>query len=62
MSCRLGEPNLPIDSIEGHVAQVVYGKQTGETVFRRITPIACILIWAGVCKAGRGELILLENK
>jgi len=61
MNCRFGEPNLPIDSIEGHVAQVVYGKQTGETVFRRITPIACILIWAGVCKAGRGELILLSK-
>lgn len=61
MNCRLGEPNLPIDSIEGHVAHVVYGKQEGETVFRRITPIACILIWAGVCKAGRGELILLSK-
>ncbi len=62
MNCRLSEPNLPKDSIEGHIAHVVYGKQEGETVFRRITPIACMLIWAGVCKAGRGELILLENK
>jgi len=61
MNCRLGEPNLPTDSIEGYIAQVVYGKQEGETVFRRITPIACILIWAGVCKAGRGELILLSK-
>lgn len=59
MNCRLGESNLSTDSIEGHIAQDVYGKQEGETVFRRITPIACILIWAGICKAGRGELILL---
>lgn len=62
MNYKLGKPSLPTDSIEGHVAQVVYGRQEGETVFRRITPIACILIWAGVCKAGQGELILLENK
>ncbi len=62
MNCRLGEPNLRTNSIEGRIAQVFYDKQEGDTVFRRITPIACILIWAGVCKAGRGELILLNNK
>ena len=58
MSCKLGEPGLPFNSIEGHIASVVYGKKLGDIVFRRITPIACILIWAGVCKAAPGEIIL----
>jgi hypothetical protein len=58
MGPKLGEPRLPMDSIEGHVAHVVYGKQRGESVFRRITPIADILIWAGVCKAAPNQLVL----
>lgn len=58
MGDTLGGPGLSLDSIEGHVAQVVYGKRQGDTVFRRITPIACLLIWAGVCEAAPGELIL----
>ena len=59
MNCKLGEPGLQFNSIEGHIAHVVYGKQVGDTVFRRITPIACILIWARVCRAVPGELILI---
>ena len=59
MNCRLGDPGLSLDSVEGHIAHVVYGKRPGDSVFRRITPIACILIWAGVCKAARGELMLV---
>ena len=59
MNSRLGDPNLQLDSIEGHIAHVVYGKQVGESVFRRITPISCILIWAGLCKAEPHELVLL---
>jgi len=58
MQSKLGDVGLPFNSIEGHIAQVVYGKKVGEAVFRRITPIACILIWAGVCKAKPGELAL----
>jgi len=59
MKSRLGDPALSLDSIEGHIAHVVYGKQVGETVFRRITPITCVLIWAGLCKAKPNELVLL---
>ena len=59
MNSRLGDPNLSLDSIEGHIAHVVYGKQIGESVFRRITPISCILIWAGLCNAEPHELVLL---
>jgi hypothetical protein len=58
MNARLGDPELSLDSVEGHVAHVVYGKKPGESVFRRITPIACILIWAGACEAAPGELVL----
>lgn len=58
MSARLGDPNLSLDSIEGHIALVVYGKKVGETVFRRITPVAAILIWAGVCEVAPGKLML----
>lgn len=54
-SIRLGDPELPLNSIEGHVAKIVYGRQVGESVFRRITPISKILKWAGVCKIERGR-------
>jgi len=59
MNSRLGDPELSLNSIEGHIAHVVYGKQVGETVFRRITPIACILVWAGICKPEPHELVIL---
>ena len=59
MNFRLGESGLKMDSIEGHIANVVYGKNEGVAITRRITPIACILIWAGVCKAEPGELVLI---
>lgn len=61
MGQRLGQPGLSLTSIEGYVAHAKYGKEPGDSVFRRITPIACILIWAGVCQAARGELILQEQ-
>ena len=60
MKAKLGEPGLPLGSVEGYIAQAVYGKRKGDTVFRRITPIACILIWAGVCRHAPGELILRD--
>ena len=56
---KLGDDGLPMDSIEGHIAHVVYGKQIGESVFRRISPIAAILVWAGICESVPGKLILL---
>lgn len=55
---RLGSEALLLDSIEGHIAQVVYGKKVGDPVFGRITPIADILIWADVCDAAQDDLIL----
>lgn len=58
MESRLGEGKLPLDSIEGYIAKEVYGKKIGDSVFRRITPIVNILIWADLCENGRGELFL----
>lgn len=58
MGPKLGDLRLPVDSIEGHIAHVVYGKNAGDSVFRRITPISCILIWAGVCKPAPNQLVL----
>lgn len=61
MNGKLGDSRLPIDSIEGYLAFKVYEKKLGESVFRRITPIGCILEWAGICDNERGELILKER-
>jgi len=58
---RLGDRDLPLDSVEGHIAHAVYGKQVGETVFRRVVPVAAILAWAGVCEAAPGDLVLKER-
>ncbi len=58
MSYKLGEAGLAIDSVEGHIAQAVYGKKPGDSVFRRISPISAILVWAGLCDTNSGELIL----
>lgn len=59
MVAKQGGTELPVDSIEGHVAQVVYGKKPGDSVFRRITPLARILEWAGICKRIPRNLVLL---
>ncbi|MEG0238497.1 MAG: hypothetical protein RR628_02675 [Clostridium sp.] len=58
MGFRLGIGKLPTDSIEGYIAKEVYGKKIGDSVFRRITPIVNILIWAGICENGKGKLLL----
>jgi len=58
MNSRLGDENLYLNSIEGYIAHVVYGKKVGDSVFRRIAPIACIPEWAGICRSEPGKLIL----
>lgn len=60
MGGKLGDRELPLDSLEGHIAYEVYGKKEGEVVFRRITPIAAILIWAGLCENEPGALRLTD--
>ncbi len=58
MECKLGDEGLPLESIEGHVAREVYGKEIGVAITRRISPISAILVWAGLCDTAPGELIL----
>ena len=50
MNSKLGETGLRFESIEGHIGYTIYDKKEGESVFRRITPIASILVWAGICE------------
>jgi hypothetical protein len=59
MNAKLGTPKLPLDSIEGHIAHSVYKKKEGQSVFRRISPIAAILAWASIVENNRGYLKLL---
>lgn len=59
MNGRLGSASLPMDSVEGHVAFTIYGKQIDDSVFQRITPISRILGTANVCINGRGHLQLI---
>ncbi len=58
MASKLGEEGLSVDSIEGHIALTVYGKKLNDSVFRRISPISAILVWAGLCDSQPGELLL----
>jgi len=59
MDCKLGDDDLSMNSVEGHIASLVYGKSQGDTIFRRITPVARILEWAGVCTIITGGLKLV---
>ena len=58
MSSRLGDEGLSLETVEGYIAHVVYDKKIGETIFRRVSSISAILVWAGVCDATTDELIL----
>lgn len=55
----LGNVALPVNSVEGYVAQQIYGKKIGKTVFRRVSAIANILVWAGICLHERNYLVLV---
>jgi hypothetical protein len=61
MGSKLGEEGLPFNSIEGYIAKEVYGKKGGDSVFRRISPIANILIWSGICENRKGKLVLNKS-
>lgn len=61
MGYRLGDSSLPLNSIEGHIALKVFGKKPGDTIFRRISPISAILVWAGLCDTLPSELIIRRD-
>lgn len=58
MKARLGEPLLPLDSVEGYVAFHAYQAKPGESVLRMISTISAVLEWAGLCRNGYGFLEL----
>ncbi len=60
MNYKLGDNGLSYESIEGHIAHAVFGKKRGDSVFRRVTPIACILIWSGLCRKEPNGLVLTD--
>lgn len=61
MEFRLGDNELPLNSVEGRVAHRVYGKLPGDSVFRRISPIAAIMVWAEICTSADKKLSLLSK-
>lgn len=61
MSGPLGSERIGLNTIEGRIAHNIYGKQPGDSVFRRISPIAKILIISGVCQDRRGDLVLVSS-
>ncbi|MGO4889958.1 DUF2089 family protein [Anaerobacillus sp. MEB173] len=53
---KLGSVELPINSVEGYIAQKVHGVNEGETAFGPGFVISAVLDWAGICKNERGFL------
>ncbi len=57
----LGDSNLDQNSMEGYIASKIYGCKTGDSVFKRIDPIASILVWTEICENTRGHVRLLQG-
>ena len=62
MDSRLGDSNLDLNTMEGYIASKVYGCKVGDSVFRRIMPIASILAWAEICENTGEQIRLLQEK
>lgn len=60
-SARLGDPALPLNSIEGHIAHVIYGRGLGDSILARAVPVGVIWVWAGVCRK-EGDFVVLLDK
>ncbi len=58
---RIGQPGLELTTVESLIAREFYKKKLGDSIDRRISVIANILVESSVCRHGRGELILVEN-
>lgn len=57
----LGTKALPLDSVEGYVAQTVFGKKKRQTVEKNITKIATLLKWSDITNVGKDYLELNEQ-
>jgi hypothetical protein len=58
---KLGSDNLPIDSLEGYIAQKVHGVKIGGSALGPGFVIAAVLDWAEICHNERGY-IKINNK
>lgn len=58
MHGRLGDERLPLDSVEGRIA-LFFGYKPGDAVFRRVSPVANLLVWSGACRHVRGALVMV---
>lgn len=56
---KLGSKDLKIDTIEGYVASVVYGKKKNQTVDKNVVMIGALLKWANIAKVGKDYLELV---
>jgi len=61
MKGKLGDELLPLNSVEGNIASKIHKVNEGKKVFRRVSPVSGILVWAGICEHGRGTLLLKNN-
>ncbi|MEZ5363159.1 MAG: hypothetical protein R2748_12665 [Bryobacterales bacterium] len=50
MKGALGDPALPLDSVEGAVAEQVFGRQPGERVYRRVGAITALMVHLGMAR------------
>lgn len=46
---KLGSADLPLNSVEGYIANKVHGMQLGQTAFGPGFVIAAVLDWADIC-------------
>jgi len=58
---KLGSDDLPLDSVEGYIANKVHDVQVGETAFGPGFVIAAVLDWAEICHNERGYLRINKN-
>lgn len=55
---KLGSAGLPLNSVEGYIANKVFNIQIGETAFGAGFVIYAVLDWAGICKNENGYIKL----
>lgn len=58
---KLGSDDLPLDSVEGYIANKVHGVNLGETAYGPGFVIFAVLDWVEVCHNERGYLIINQS-
>ncbi len=53
---KLGSDKLPLDSVEGYIANKIHGVKVGQSAFGPGFVICAILEWAGICRNEKGYL------